>query len=152
MVKFELTSAWTLEINTKYTHDHCNWDIYILILKNQWGWELFVRCWFLSIPPISWMHRLMCTQVLKFAWLQKKKSVITERVLSLAVKRMQWPAWEPSPLCLNVKLKCLCSAQGETFRCCPPLNSCRKEKKMNISPPQCWPSQEMFYKIYGLFT
>ena len=35
MVKFELKSAWTLEINTKYTHDHCNWDIYILILKNQ---------------------------------------------------------------------------------------------------------------------
>ena len=64
----------------------------------------------------------------------EKKSVITERVLSLAVKSMQWPAWEPSPLCLNVKVKCLCSAQGETFRCCPPLNSCRKENKNEHIP------------------
>ena len=44
------------------------------------------------------------------------------------------------PLCLNVKLKCLCSAHKETIWPGPPVNGFRKED-INPSPPQCWPSQ-----------
>ena len=46
-------------------------------------------------------------------------------------------------LCLNVKLKCLCSVHRETFWPCPRMNGYRKEE-INTSPPRCWPSQEIF--------
>ena len=47
------------------------------------------------------------------------------------------------PLCLNVKLKCLCLVHRETFWPCPHMNGYRKEE-INTSPPWCWPSQEIF--------
>ena len=53
------------------------------------------------------------------------------------------------PLCLNVKLKCLCSAHRETFWSCEWL---QKRKKIKACPPQSWPSQELFCKPYGLLT
>ena len=36
------------------------------------------------------------------------------------------------PLCLTIKLKCLCSAHSEIFRPCPPVNCYKKE---DINPP-----------------
>ena len=55
------------------------------------------------------------------------------------------------PLCLNTKLKGLCSAHRDTIWPCLPVNGCRKEE-INTSPLQCWPSQEIFCKTNGLFT
>ena len=54
------------------------------------------------------------------------------------------------PLCQNVKLKCLCSAHGETIWPCPPVNGCKKEE-MNTFPHWGWSSQEMFCKTDGPF-
>lgn len=78
-------------------------------------------------------HVLIGTEVCLVPGKKNKKS-ITERELSIAVNIGNGLPLEPSPLCLNVKLKYLRSAHGETFRCCPPLNGCRKEKKKNPLP------------------
>ena len=50
-------------------------------------------------------------------------------------------------LCLNVKLKCLCS-QGDNLTPLP-VDDCRKEET-NTSPPQGWPFQGIFAKFMAL--
>ena len=56
------------------------------------------------------------------------------------------PASEPCPLCLTLKLKCLCIPHRETFWPCPPVNSFRKEE-ITTSPPQTWPSKRYFARL-----
>ena len=70
-------------------------------------------------------------------------SVITERMLSIAVSEYSGLSW--GTCCSVWMLKFLCSAYRETFWPCPPVNSFRKVE-ITTSPPQTWPSQEIFCK------
>ena len=65
-------------------------------------------------------------------------------------KHMQWPVLRKLSFCLNIKIKCLCSAYRKTFWSWPPVNCCRKEE-ISTFFPQCLPSQEIFSKTSGLF-
>ena len=59
-------------------------------------------------------------------------------VRSIAIDIHNGLPWGTLPLCLNVKLECLCSAHRETPWPCPPVTGCRKEE-INTSPPWGWP-------------
>ena len=78
-------------------------------------------------------------------------TIITKRMLSIALSKHNDLPQGTLSLCLNVKLKCLCSAHRETPWPCPPVNGCKKEE-INTSPSRGWPNQEMFCNTYGLFT
>ena len=93
----------------------------------------------------------ICFFYFKLCSLMLFVTIITKRMLSIAVSIHNGLPWGTLHLCLNVKLKCLCSAHRETFWPCPPMNGCRKEE-INTSPPRGWPSQEIFCKTNGLFT
>ena len=67
---------------------------------------------------------------------------------SMEFSRQEYWSGVPLP---NVKLKTLYSVGRETFWSCPPVNGCRKEE-INTFPPWCWSGQEIFCKIYGLYT
>ena len=54
------------------------------------------------------------------------------------------------PLCLNVKLKCLCSAHREIIWPCPCVNGYRKD--INTPLPKAGPSQRCFARLKTLFT
>ena len=58
---------------------------------------------------------------------------------------------EHCPAAWMFKLKCLCSGMGIHSDLAQPWMTAGK-KKINTSPPRCWPSQEMFCKTYDLFT
>ena len=73
-------------------------------------------------------------------------TTVAKRMLSIAIGIHNGLPWGTLPLCLKVKLKCLCSAHRETFWSCPSVNGCKKEE-INTSPPWGWPSQEMFARL-----
>ena len=54
------------------------------------------------------------------------------------------------PLCLTVKLKCLCSAHKEIIWPCLPVNGYKKEE-INTYLSKGWPFPEMFYKTEDPF-
>ena len=76
-------------------------------------------------------------------------------VLSIAIGIHNGLPLGALPLCLNVKLKSLCSAHRETPWACPPVNGWRKGKN-NTSPPQRWPKPgdilQVLWSFYFTFS
>ena len=125
--------------------------------------KLLQSCPTLSDPmdcswPGSSVHRILQTRILE--WLPfpspgdlHSPGIETSSLSPPALEADSLPlepAGKLTPL-PDFKLKCLCSAHRATPRPCPPVNGCRKEE-IHTSPPRGWPSQEIYCKIYGLFS